>query len=68
MRLALMDLVHCGIGYINTSNFATNIQAGASFGYQLLWVVIWANLMAMLIRILSAKLGIATVKIGGADS
>lgn len=37
------------IGYIDPGNFATNIQAGASFGYQLLWVVVWANLMAMLI-------------------
>ncbi len=43
------------IGYINPGNFATNIQAGASFGYQLLWVVVWANLMAMLIQILSAN-------------
>ncbi len=50
------------IGYIDPGNFATNIQAGASFGYQLLWVVVWANLMAMLIQILSAKLGIATGK------
>ena len=49
-------------GYIDPGNFATNIQAGASFGYQLLWVVVWANLMAMLIQILSAKLGIATGK------
>ncbi|CDL52234.1 Manganese transport protein MntH [Klebsiella pneumoniae ISC21] len=50
------------IGYIDPGNFATNIQAGASFGYQLLWVVVWANLMAMLIQVLSAKLGIATGK------
>ncbi|TCW00457.1 Nramp family divalent metal transporter [Biostraticola tofi] len=50
------------IGYIDPGNFATNIQAGASFGYQLLWVVVWANLMAMLIQLLSAKLGIATGK------
>ncbi|QOI10965.1 Nramp family divalent metal transporter [Blochmannia endosymbiont of Colobopsis nipponica] len=50
------------IGYIDPGNFATNIQAGASFGYKLLWVVVWANLMAMLIQLLSAKLGIATGK------
>ncbi|EEQ20172.1 Manganese transport protein mntH [Yersinia intermedia ATCC 29909] len=50
------------IGYIDPGNFATNIQAGASFGYTLLWVVVWANIMAMLIQLLSAKLGIATGK------
>ncbi|PIJ42462.1 Nramp family divalent metal transporter [Tatumella sp. OPLPL6] len=50
------------IGYIDPGNFATNIQAGASYGYQLLWVVVWANVMAMLIQLLSAKLGIATGK------
>ncbi|WP_074012631.1 Nramp family divalent metal transporter [Candidatus Sodalis sp. SoCistrobi] len=50
------------IGYIDPGNFATNIQAGASFGYRLLWVVVWANIMAMLIQLLSAKLGIATGK------
>ncbi|URJ23819.1 Nramp family divalent metal transporter [Blochmannia endosymbiont of Camponotus sp.] len=50
------------IGYIDPGNFATNIQAGATFGYQLLWVVVWANIMAMLIQLLSAKLGIATGK------
>ncbi|HGV5225964.1 TPA: Nramp family divalent metal transporter, partial [Escherichia coli] len=62
-RLALMGPAFiAAIGYIDPGNFATNIQAGASFGYQLLWVVVWANLMAMLIQILSAKLGIATGK------
>ncbi|XNM47545.1 Nramp family divalent metal transporter [Escherichia coli] len=51
MRLALMGPAFiAAIGYIDPGNFATNIQAGASFGYQLLWVVVWANLMAMLIR------------------
>ena len=50
------------IGYIDPGNFATNIQAGASYGYQLLWVVIWANLMAMIIQLLSAKLGIVSGK------
>ena len=47
-RLALMGPAFiAAIGYIDPGNFATNIQAGASFGYQLLWVVVWANLMAM---------------------
>lgn len=50
------------IGYIDPGNFATNIQAGATYGYQLLWVVVWANLMAMMIQLLSAKLGIASGK------
>lgn len=48
------------IGYIDPGNYATNIQAGADFGYQLLWVVVWANLMAATIQLLSAKLGLAT--------
>lgn len=63
LRLALMGPAFiAAIGYIDPGNFATNIQAGASFGYKLLWVVVWANMMAMLIQILSAKLGIATGK------
>lgn len=48
------------VAYIDPGNFATNIQSGAQFGYNLLWVVLLANLMAMLIQSLSAKLGIAT--------
>jgi manganese transport protein len=48
------------VAYIDPGNFATNIQSGAAFGYNLLWVVLLANLMAMLIQSLSAKLGIAT--------
>lgn len=47
------------IGYIDPGNYATNIQAGAQYGYMLLWVVVWANLMAALIQLLSAKLGLA---------
>lgn len=63
MKLSLMGPAFiAAIGYIDPGNFATNIQAGASFGYQLLWVVVWANIMAMLIQLLSAKLGIATGK------
>ncbi len=48
------------VAYMDPGNFATNIQAGAQFGYMLLWVVVASNLMAMLIQTLSAKLGIAT--------
>lgn len=63
IKLSLMGPAFiAAIGYIDPGNFATNIQAGASFGYTLLWVVVWANIMAMLIQLLSAKLGIATGK------
>src|SRR5438552_9416500 len=48
------------IAYVDPGNFATNISGGAQFGYNLLWVVLLANLMAMLLQTLSAKLGIAT--------
>jgi manganese transport protein len=48
------------VAYVDPGNFATNIEGGARFGYLLLWVVLVANLMAMLIQYLSAKLGIAT--------
>jgi len=48
------------VAYMDPGNFATNIQGGAEFGYQLLWVIVASNLMAMLIQSLSAKLGIAT--------
>jgi len=50
------------IAYVDPGNFATNIQGGSQFGYKLLWVVVLANLMAMLIQKMSAKLGIATGK------
>src|SRR6201992_932033 len=48
------------IAYIDPGNFGTNLIAGTSFGYKLLWVLLWSNLMAILIQYLSAKLGIAT--------
>ena len=48
------------VAYMDPGNFATNIQGGAKFGYQLLWVIVASNLMAMLIQSLSAKLGIAS--------
>ncbi len=50
------------IAYMDPGNFATNISGGAQFGYKLLWVILAANLMAMLIQTLSAKLGIASGK------
>ena len=50
------------VAYIDPGNYATNIQSGSEFGYNLLWVVVLANLMAMLIQNMSAKLGIATGK------
>ena len=52
--------VVASIAYMDPGNFATNIQAGARYGYTLLWVVVAANLVAMLFQALSAKLGIAT--------
>jgi manganese transport protein len=52
--------VVASIAYIDPGNFATNIQAGAKYGYGLLWVVLAANLIAMLFQALSAKLGIVT--------
>jgi manganese transport protein len=48
------------VGYMDPGNFATNIQAGSTYGYQLLWVVLVANLGAMLFQAMSAKLGIVT--------
>jgi manganese transport protein len=50
------------VAYIDPGNFATNIQAGARYGYALLWVVLAANLIAMLFQALSSRLGIVTGK------
>jgi manganese transport protein len=60
-RLALLGpaFVAC-IAYVDPGNFATNIAGGSKYGYMLLWVLLGANLMAMLIQNLSAKIGIAT--------
>jgi len=52
--------VIASIAYMDPGNFATNIQAGAKYGYSLLWVVLMANMIAMLFQALSAKLGIVT--------
>jgi manganese transport protein len=48
------------VAYIDPGNFATNITAGARHGYLLVWVIVGANLIAMLVQYLSAKIGIAS--------
>jgi manganese transport protein len=48
------------VAYVDPGNFATNITGGAAHGYLLLWVILGANLIAMLIQTLSAKIGVAT--------
>jgi manganese transport protein len=48
------------VAYVDPGNFATNFSAGAAFGYTLVWVIVAANLMAMLVQYLSAKVGVAT--------
>jgi manganese transport protein len=50
------------IAYVDPGNFATNFSAGAAFGYGLAWIILVANLMAMLVQYLSAKIGVATGK------
>ncbi len=63
LRTALLfagPAVVASIAYMDPGNFATNIQAGARYGYSLLWVVVLANALAMLFQGLSAKLGIVT--------
>ena len=60
MLLFAGPAVIASVAYMDPGNFATNIQAGARYGYGLLWVVVLANLIAMLFQALSAKLGIVT--------
>jgi len=48
------------VAYMDPGNFATNLEGGARFGYELLWVLLWSNAMAILVQYLAAKLGIAT--------
>jgi manganese transport protein len=48
------------VAYVDPGNFATNVTAGADYGYSLVWVVVAANLIAMLVQYLSAKVGVAT--------
>lgn len=50
------------VAYIDPGNFAANISGGSIFNYSLLWVILWSNLMAIFLQIMSAKLGIATGK------
>src|SRR5215470_11343908 len=66
-RLRLREIVPfvgpafvASVAYIDPGNFATNIEGGARFQYDLLWVLLWSNLMAILVQTLSAKLGIVT--------
>src|SRR4051794_27305839 len=60
-RLALFGPAFvAAIAYVDPGNFATNFSAGARYGYLLLWVIVSANLMAMFVQSLSAKLGLAT--------
>jgi manganese transport protein len=48
------------VAYMDPGNFGTNISGGSRFAYKLLWVILWSNLMAIFVQVLSAKLGIAT--------
>ena len=51
-----------GVAYLDPGNVASNMTAGAQFGYLLVWVVVVGNLVAWLVQYLSAKLGLATGK------
>lgn len=60
-RLALLGPAFvAAVAYIDPGNFATNIAGGAKYGFLLVWVIVAANLMAMLVQYLSAKIGVAT--------
>lgn len=48
------------VAYMDPGNFGTNIAGGSKFAYDLLWVILWSNVMAIFVQVLSAKLGIAT--------
>src|SRR5216684_8801349 len=50
------------VGYMDPGNWGTNLAAGAGFGYELLWVILVSNVIAIFLQISSAKLGIATGK------
>ncbi|MEZ5815736.1 MAG: Nramp family divalent metal transporter [Hyphomicrobiaceae bacterium] len=62
MLLFAGPAIIASVAYMDPGNYATNIQAGAGYGYALLWVVLLANLIAMLFQALSARLGIVTGK------
>ncbi|EQC30351.1 manganese transporter [Saprolegnia diclina VS20] len=59
---ALSSAFVASVAYVDPGNFATNIQSGSNYGFTLLWVILVANVMAMLFQTLSAKLGLATGK------
>jgi manganese transport protein len=60
-RVALLGPAFvAAVAYIDPGNFATNISSGAKYGYLLVWVVVMANLMAMLVQYLSAKAGLVS--------
>jgi manganese transport protein len=60
-KLALLGPAFvAAVAYVDPGNFATNITAGARYGYLLVWVIVAANLIAMLVQYLSAKIGIAS--------
>src|SRR6201995_3177401 len=48
------------VGYMDPGNWATDLEGGARFGYQLLWVLVMSNAMAILLQTLSARLGIVS--------
>src|SRR5512141_1135109 len=48
------------VGYMDPGNWATDLEGGARFGYQLLWVLVLSNAMAILLQTLSARLGIVS--------
>src|SRR6185295_8815115 len=50
------------VGYMDPGNWATDLAGGARFGYQLVWILLMSNVMAMLLQTLSARLGVATGK------
>ncbi len=62
LAAALGPAFVAAVAYIDPGNFATNIESGARFGYTLVWVIVLANLMAMLVQYLSAKTGVVTGK------
>lgn len=56
----MLPALVASVAYMDPGNIATNVQSGAAFGYKLLWVVVLANLVAMLFQALAARLGIVT--------
>ena len=65
-RFAIFSLlgpaIVAGVAYLDPGNVATNLTAGAGYGYLLVWVIVAANLSAALVQFLSAKLGVVTGK------